>query len=115
MSTFPASHNQIKIIDRLLLAGAAPAAVGAKYGFSTAAVQPHQEHLARKMALAEQRFHPGLHQGLLCKLNIVFELVLGVVRAAQAGGDFKLFLQATREVTVSSTSCSRWRCAWTRK
>jgi hypothetical protein len=85
-------HNQTKSIDRLLLAGASPAAVGAKYGFSTIAVQRHQQHLARKMAQAEQRFHAGLHQGLLCKLNIVFELVLGVVRSSQAGGDFKLFL-----------------------
>ena len=51
------------------------------------------------MALAEKRFHAGLHQGLLCKLNIVFELLLGVVRSSQAGRDFKLFLQATREVS----------------
>jgi hypothetical protein len=92
------SHNQIKNIDRFLLTGASPAAVGKKYGFSTAAVQRHQQHLNRKMAQAEQRFHASLHQGLLCKLNIVFELVLSVVRSAQAGGDFKLFFQATREV-----------------
>jgi len=93
------SHNQIKNIDRFLLTGASAAAVGKKYGFSTAAVQRHQQHLTRKMAQAEQRFHASLHQGLLCKLNIVLELVLGVVRSAQAGGDFKLFLQATREVS----------------
>jgi hypothetical protein len=91
-------HNQTQTIDRLLLAGASPAAVGAKYGFSPAALQRHQEHLAQKMAQAEKRFHASLHQGLLCKLNIVLELVLGVVHSAQAGGDFKLCLQATREV-----------------
>jgi hypothetical protein len=93
------SHNQIKNIDRFLLTGASPAAVGKKYGFSTAAVLGHQQHLTRKMAQAEQRFHASLHQGLLCKVNIVLELVLSVVRSAQAGGDFKLFFQATREVS----------------
>ncbi len=41
----------------------------------------------------------GLRQGLFCKLNIVMELVLSVVRGAKAGGDFKLFLQASREFT----------------
>ena len=51
------------------------------------------------MARAKKRFHDGLHQGLFCKLNIVLEMVLGVVRGAKAGEDFKLFLQASREVT----------------
>ena len=51
------------------------------------------------MAQAQKRFHAGLHQGLFCKLNIVMEMVLGVVRGARAGEDFKLFLQASRELT----------------
>jgi hypothetical protein len=91
-------HNQIRDIDRLLLTGASPAAIGTKYGFSTTVVQRHQQHLAHKMAQAEKRFQASLYQGLLCKLNIVLELVLSVVQSTQAGGDFKLFFQATREV-----------------
>ena len=51
------------------------------------------------MAQAEKRFHQGLRQGLFCKLNSVLEMVLHVVRGANAGGDFKLFLQANREVS----------------
>jgi hypothetical protein len=34
-------HNQTQTIDRLLPASASPAAVGAKYGFSPAAMQRH--------------------------------------------------------------------------
>jgi hypothetical protein len=92
-------HNQVKNIDRLLLAGAAPAAVGKKFGCSPAAMQRHQEHLAQKMAQAEQRFQASLHQGLFFKLYSVLEMVLGTIRAAQAAGDFKLCLQASREVS----------------
>ena len=51
------------------------------------------------MARADKRFHDGLRQGLFCKLNLVLEMVLGVVRGARAGEDFKLFLQASREVS----------------
>jgi hypothetical protein len=92
-------HNQIKDIDRALLTGASLTSLNQKYGFSTSALHCHQEHLMQKMARAQKRFHDGLHQGLFCKLNIVMELVLHVVRGANAGGDFKLFLQASREVT----------------
>ena len=92
-------HNQIKDIDRALLTGATLTSLNQKYGFSTSALHRHQEHLMQKMARAQKRFHDGLHQGLYCKLNIVMELVLHVVRGANAGGDFKLFLQANREVT----------------
>ncbi len=92
-------HNQTKDIDRALLTGATLSSLSRKYGFSTAALHRHQEHLRQKMAQAQKRFQDGLHQGLFCKLNIVLELVLGVVRGAKAGEDFKLFLQATRELT----------------
>ena len=51
------------------------------------------------MAQAQTRFHDSLRQGLFCKLNLVMEMVLGVVRGARAGEDFKLFLQASREFT----------------
>ena len=99
MSCLVCRHNQTKDIDRALLTGATPTSLSRKYGFSPAALQRHQEHLMQKMARAQTRFHDGLHQGLYCKLNIVLELVLSVVRGAKAGGDFKLFLQASREVT----------------
>jgi hypothetical protein len=92
-------YNQIKDIDRALLTGATLTSLSQKYGFSTSALHRHQEHLMQKMARAQKRFHDGLHQGLFCKLNIVLEMVLGVVRGAKAGEDFKLFLQASREVT----------------
>ena len=92
-------HNQIKDIDRALLTGATLSSLNQKYGFSTSALHRHQEHLMQKMGRAQKRFHDGLHQGLFCKLNIVMELVLHVVRGANAGGDFKLFLQASRELT----------------
>ncbi len=92
-------HNQIKDIDRALLTGASLTSLSKKYGFGTSDLHRHQKHLVQKMAQAQKRFHDGLRQGLLCKLNIVLELVLHVVRGANAGGDFKLFLQASREVT----------------
>ncbi len=92
-------HNQVKDIDRALLTGVSLPSLSQTYGFSTEALRFHHEHLQKKMAQAQQRFHDGLHQGLLCKLSIVMELVLGVVRGARAGEDFKLFLQATREFT----------------
>jgi hypothetical protein len=92
-------HNQIKEIDCALLTGATLASLSQTYGFSPSALRRHQEHLMQKMARAQKRFHDGLHQGLFCKLNIVLELVLHVVRGANAGGDFKLFLQASREFT----------------
>ena len=92
-------YNQVRDIDRLLLAGVTPAALSQKYSFSLAELQRHQEHLQQKMALASSRFHATLQQGLFLKLNIVMEMVLGVVRGARAGEDFKLFLQASREFT----------------
>jgi hypothetical protein len=92
-------YNQVKDVDRALLAGAALSSLSQKYGFSVSALHRHKEHLMQKMAQAQTRFHDSLHQGLFCKLNIVLELVLQAVRAANAGGDFKLFLQASREVT----------------
>ncbi len=92
-------HNQIKDIDRTLLTGATLTSLSQKYGFSTSALHRHREHLRQKMAQAQNRFQDSLRQGLLCKLNIVLELVLHTARAASAGGDFKLLLQATREVT----------------
>ncbi len=92
-------YNQIKDIDRALLTGATLTSLSQKYGFSTSALQRHQDHLMKKMAQAQLGFHDGLRQGLFCKLNLVMEMVLGVVRGAKAGEDFKLFLQASREVT----------------
>jgi hypothetical protein len=92
-------HNQKKDIDRALLTGASLTSLSKKYGFTTAHLNHHHQHLVHKMAQAQKRFHDGLHQGLFCKLNIVMEMVLGVVRGARAGEDFKLFLQASRELT----------------
>ena len=92
-------HNQIKDIDRALLTGAMLTSLSQKYGFTTSALHHHQEHLMQKMAQAQLEFHDGLRQGLFCKLNLVMEMVLGVVRGARAGEDFKLFLQASREFT----------------
>jgi hypothetical protein len=92
-------HNQIKDIDRALLTGASLASLHTRYSFSIPDLQYHQKHLQNKMAAAMDRFHHSLRQGLFCKLNIVMELVLSVVRGARAGEDFKLFLQASREFT----------------
>jgi hypothetical protein len=92
-------HNQVKDLDRALLTGASLTSLSKKYGFSTSDLDRHHQHLVHKMAQAQKRFHDGLHQGLFCKLNIVMEMVLGVVRGARAGEDFKLFLQASRELT----------------
>ena len=92
-------HNQIKDLDRALLTGATLTSLSRKYGFTTSALQRHQEHLMQKMAQAQREFHDSLRQGLFCKLNLVMEMVLGVVRGARAGEDFKLFLQASREFT----------------
>jgi hypothetical protein len=92
-------YNQVKDIDRALLAGATPASLTKKYRFSLPDLQHHQKHLVQKMAQADQRFHDNLHQFLFCKLTLVMEMVLGVVQGAKGGGDFKLFLQASREFT----------------
>jgi hypothetical protein len=92
-------HNQIKDIDRALLTGATLTSLSQKYGFSISALHCHQKHLMQKMAQAHREFHDGLRQGLFCKLNLVMKMVLGVVRGARAGEDFKLFLQASREFT----------------
>ena len=93
------NYNQVKDLDRLLLAGVTPAALSKKYRFSVAELQRHQEHLQQKLTLARQRFQVNLHQGLFCKLNTVMEMVLGVVRGARNGQDPKLLLQAGREFT----------------
>jgi hypothetical protein len=92
-------HNQIKIIDRALLAGADPTSLSRTYGFDVPALRRHQEHLQRKMARAHQRFQVNIHQGLFCKLSQVMEMVLDIVQGARTGGDFKFFLQASREFT----------------
>ena len=99
MPCFVCKHNQVKDIDRALLSGVSLSHLSQTYGFSTQALLAHQEQLRQKMARADKRFHDGLRQGLFCKLNIVLEMVLGVVRGARAGEDFKLFLQASREFT----------------
>ena len=93
------TYNQVKDLDRLLLAGVTPASLSRKYHFSIAALLAHQEHLQQKMALARQRFQVSLHQGLFCKLNTVMEMVLGVVRGAKDSQDARLLLQAGREFT----------------
>jgi hypothetical protein len=92
-------YNQVKDLDRLLLAGVTPASLSQKYRFSIAELQRHQEHLHQKMALAQKRFQVSLSQGLYCKLNTVMEMVLGVVRGAKQGQDARLLLQAGREFT----------------
>jgi hypothetical protein len=92
-------HNQVRDIDRALLTGVSLGSLSKTYGFSTAALHLHHQHLVQKMARAQQSFHDGLRQSLYCKLSIVMEMVFGVVRGARAGEDFKLFLQASREFT----------------
>ena len=92
-------YNQVKIIDRALLTGVSLTSLNKRSGFSLPDLQYHQKHLRQKMAQAQTRFHDSLRQGLFCKLNLVMEMVLGVVRGARAGEDFKLFLQASREFT----------------
>ena len=99
MPCYVCKHNQVKDIDRALLSGVSLSRLSQTYGFSAAALQRHQKHLMQKMAQAQLQFHDGLRQGLFCKLNLVMEMVLGVVRGARAGEDFKLFLQASREFT----------------
>ena len=93
------NYNQVKDIDRLLLAGVAPDSLSRKYRFSSLELQHHHEHLHQKMALAQKRFQVSLSQGLYCKLNTVMEMVLGVVRGAKQGQDARLLLQAGREFT----------------
>ena len=99
MPCYVCKYNQVKDIDRALLSGASLCRLSQTYGFSASALQRHQKHLMQKMAQAQQGFHDSLRQGLFCKLNLVMEMVLGVVRGARAGEDFKLFLQASREFT----------------
>ena len=94
------NYDQVKDIDRLLLAGATPAFVNQRYrSFTIAELERHAGHLQQKMALAGERFRVNLHLGLFCKLNTVMEMTLGVVRSAGNGRDNKLFLQAGRELT----------------
>jgi hypothetical protein len=92
-------YNQVKEVDRALLAGVSPTALSKKYSFSAAVLKRHHEHLMQKMSQAGERFNDNLHQFLFCKLTLVMEMVFGVVRGAKAGEDFKLFLQASREFT----------------
>jgi len=93
------NYNQVKDLDRALLAGATPAELSRRYAFTVPELERHQQHLQQKMAWAQKRFHDQLHLGLYCKLNNVMEMVLWVVRAAKKGDDFKLFLQSGREFT----------------
>jgi hypothetical protein len=93
------SYNQVKHIDRALLAGATPAELSRRYAFTVPELKNHQQHLQQKMARAQKRFHDQLHLGLYCKLNNVMEMVLRVIRHPKAGEDLKLFLQAGREFT----------------
>jgi hypothetical protein len=99
MSCKICKYNQVKDLDRLLLAGVTPAALSRKYRFSIAELEAHCEHLHQKMALAQKRFQVSLSQGLYCKLNTVMEMVLSVVRGAKQGQDARLLLQASREFT----------------
>jgi hypothetical protein len=99
MSCNVCKHNQVKDIDRALLSGVSLTSLSQTYGFSTTALQLHKKQLLKKMVLAEKRFHDGLRQAMFCKLYSVMEMVLGVVRGARAGEDFRLFLQSSREFT----------------
>jgi hypothetical protein len=92
-------YNQVKDLDRALLAGVTPESLSLKYPFSITELQRHHQHLQHKMALAQKRFQVNLHLGLFCKLNTVMEMTLGVVRAAGNSRDAKLLLQAGREFT----------------
>jgi hypothetical protein len=92
-------YNQIKDVDRALLAGISLATLSQRYSFTVPELEHHQAHLHRKMALAAERFHAYLHQGLVCKLNIVMEMTLTVIRKTKNDPDPKLFLQAGREYT----------------
>ena len=93
------NYNQVKDIDRALLAGSTPAELSRRYAFTVPELERHQQHLQQKMARAQKRFHDLLNLGLYCKLNNVMEMVLWVVRSAKKGEDFKLFLQSGREFT----------------
>ena len=93
------NYNQVKDIDRALLSGVSPAALSRRYNFTASELQRHQEHLHQKMALAAKRLHANLHQMLFCKLNIVMEMTLTVIRKTRHNEDPKLFLQAGREFT----------------
>ena len=100
MSCKICQYNQVKDLDRLLLAGATLAFVNQRYrSFTIAELECHREHLHRKMALAQKRFQVSLSQGLYCKLNTVMEMVLGVIRGAKNQRDDRLLLQAGREFT----------------
>ena len=99
MPCYVCKHNQVKDIDRALLSGVSLSHSPKPMVSAPRPCWRHQEQLRQKMARADKRFHDGLRQGLFCKLNIVLEMVLGVVRGARAGEDFKLFLQASREVS----------------
>ncbi len=93
------SYNMVKDIDRALLAGVTPAALSKQYRFTASELQRHQEHLHQKMTLTAGRFHVNLHQMLFCKLNIVMEMTLTVIRKTRHNEDPRLFLQAGREFT----------------
>jgi hypothetical protein len=99
MSCCVCKHNQVKDLDRALLTGVSLHSLSKTYGFSTTALHHHREHLVKKMTHARQHFHDNVRLGLYCKLTLVMEMVLGVVRGTRAGEDFKLFLQASREFT----------------
>jgi hypothetical protein len=94
------NYNQVQDIDRALLAGTTPEALSKLYkSFSPAMLARHYEHLREKMALAQKRFHSHLHQGLFCRLNLVLEMVLQIIRRTKGSEDPKIFLQASREFT----------------
>ena len=100
MSCKICAYNQFKDIDRALLAGTTPAALSKYYkSFTPEMLARHQEHLNRKIALAQKRFHASLHQGLFLRLNKVMEMVFQVVRKTSTAEDPKIFFQATREFT----------------
>jgi len=93
------NYNQVKDIDRALLSGVSAAALSRRYKFTASELQRHQDHLNQKMDLAAGRFHANLHQMLFCKLNIVMEMTLTVIRKTRHNEDPKLFFQAGREFT----------------
>ena len=100
MSCKICNYNQFKDIDRALLAGETPASLSKQYkNFSTSMLQRHQEHLNKKITLAQKRFHASLHQGLFCRLNTVMEMIFQVIRKTKNAEDPKIFFQATREFT----------------
>ena len=110
------NYNQVKDIDRALLSGVSAAALSRRYKFTASELQRHQDHLNQKMSLAAGRFHAGLHQMLFCKLNIVMEMTLTVIRKPCIMRIPSCSSRPAGNSPGSSISCIKWPTGflWTR-